>query len=143
MTYLTLGQIQLEFLRCKLKDEKDYYAELPKHPDWPNNPEIYYAEKWPGWKIFLLSSHKYRLLDLSELVIEAKKQDVKNMTDYLALCKDEARWPFNPEKVYVDWPGEKKFLKMVRGAKIPPTKPPLEEDIFLLSNFWGKESATA
>ncbi len=125
--YLTFQQIRLEFLRCRLKNANDYYEELPKHPNWPPDPQNYYEDKWPGWKTFLFSDHNHAFLALFDLTVDAKKHGVLTMADYLRLCRSHYSWPFNPEKVYEDWPGEKKFLEMVQEAELPFVSPLLEK----------------
>lgn len=140
--YLGFREIRLEFLRCRLKNKEDYYGELPKHPDWPPDPTSHYADKWPGWERFLRINHDHCFLEFTELVVNAKINNVVTMADYFRLCKSIYTWPFNPEKVYKNWPGEKEFLRQVKKAKIPVFDPDPEGDI-PKSLLWSDYEATA
>lgn len=125
--FLSFSKIRDELLKCRMNSPDDYFETLYKHPDWPENPEVYYVDKWKGWDHFLLVEAERNFISFKNLLFEAKKNQVKTMEDYRKLCKKPNHCPFDPEKVYQEWPGEDVFLELIQKIELPYISPLLQK----------------
>ncbi len=109
-------ELKKELLQCALGSAGDYFRELIKHPDWPEDPENYYADEWEDWNTFLgfLKNSNSRNLYFSSFENLKKgviASGITSIPDYIKACKKNTSWPFNPENVYHEWISWKDFFK--------------------------------
>ncbi|HRQ71041.1 MAG TPA: hypothetical protein PLW78_12135 [bacterium] len=120
---LSYKKLKQQILKCHMTCIQDYYDELPKHSDWPKNPEFYYAGVWISWDKFLAVNYNRNFYNFQDLLLFLKEKGIRTMNEYYELCMKKRFYPLNPEKLYKEWPGEEKFLSMIQTAEEPYNNP--------------------
>lgn len=109
--FLPYLAIKKELYQCFLVSRGDYYREKVKHNDWPPNPEIFYKEEWECWEEFLGLNRKVFFTPYRLLAPQVRQLGIKSIPQYVAECKKNSNWPFNPENAFaVEWEGWYKFF---------------------------------
>ena len=112
--YLTWQEASQAAIRLKIKDQKDYRRKYVKDPRLKQNPEHY--DGFPGWPPFLGLVYQRRLgkkhcyKTWQEASKSAIRLNITHSKEYEKKYKADPKLPSQPNRVYSDFPGWKKFL---------------------------------
>ncbi len=116
--YPTINEAREAARRAGVKNSIDYSARYSEDPRLPNDPRRQYKNAgWSDWYDFL--GHKKSLFYATyfEAKAAAQTMNMKSVSDYKARCRQDARLPHSPNRIYAEigWSDWYDFLGKVRS----------------------------
>jgi hypothetical protein len=99
--YATLSLAREGVLRLGITTYQDYKERYSQDERLPSNPNIMYADEWPGYPIFLRGREDEKKYEtVTEASEAAKRHGFLTKTDYLKGYKVDPQLPASPQQMY-------------------------------------------
>lgn len=108
--FLSFEVLQQQVQAAGIQTREQYKDVYAQYPQWVSDPARHYAEKWPGWILFLGKEAK-DFLSFEVLQTQVRDAQIKGSLEYKESYKAHHDWPASPENSYKDqWSSWEVFL---------------------------------